>query len=37
MAHLLQEFHVGVSSERLDEIIKDPHNWPTFWVGMSDP
>ena len=37
MAHLLQEFHIGVSSERLDEIVKDPHNWPTFWVGMSDP
>jgi hypothetical protein len=37
MAHLLQEFHVDVPVDRLDEIVNDPHNRPTFWVGMRDP
>jgi hypothetical protein len=37
MAHLLHELHIDVPVDRLDPIVKDPRNWPTFWVGMGEP
>ncbi len=37
MAHLLHDFHVDVPVETFDSLVKDPHNWPTFWVGMGEP
>jgi hypothetical protein len=35
MAHLMYDFHVGVPVDRMDALVKDPRNWPTFWVGME--
>jgi hypothetical protein len=37
MAHLLHDFHINAPVGDVDAIVKDPHTWPTFWVGMSDP
>ena len=35
MAHLMNDFHVGVPSMPLTGSSKDPRKWPTFWVGMD--
>jgi hypothetical protein len=35
MAHLTNDFHVGVPVEVFDGVVKDPRRWPTFWVGMD--
>jgi hypothetical protein len=35
MAHLMNDFHVGVPVDAFDAIVKDPRRWPTFWVGMD--
>jgi hypothetical protein len=35
MAHLTNDFHVNVPVEAVDAVVKDPRNWPTFWVGMD--
>jgi hypothetical protein len=37
MAHLVQTFFVNVPTPVFDETVKDPRNWPSFWVGMSEP
>ena len=37
MAHLMHDFFVHVPVATLDAIVKDPHDWPSFWVGMSEP
>ena len=37
MAHLVHDFHVNVPVDAFDAVVKDPHNWPSFWVGMSEP
>ncbi len=35
MAHLLNDFHVKVPVDAFDALVKDPRNWPVFWVGMD--
>jgi coenzyme Q-binding protein COQ10 len=35
MAHLINSFHIGLSVDAFDELVKDPRIWPTFWVGMD--
>ena len=35
MAHLLHDFHVNVNVDAFDALVRDPRNWPTFWVGMD--
>jgi hypothetical protein len=35
MTHLMYDFHVGVPVDRVDNLVKDPRVWPTFWVGME--
>jgi hypothetical protein len=35
MAHLLHDFHVNVDVDAFDALVRDPRNWPTFWVGMD--
>ena len=35
MAHLMFDFHVEAPVEALDELVKDPRTWPTFWLGMD--
>jgi hypothetical protein len=35
MAHFVNDFHVEVPVEALNELVKDPRTWPTFWVGMD--
>ena len=35
MAHLMNDFHVGVPVEVFDGIVKDPRRWPTFWVAWA--
>lgn len=35
MAHLTYSFHVGVSVDDFDGLVKDPRSWPRFWVGMD--
>ena len=35
MAHLTYSFHVGLTVDDFDEVVKDPRTWPTFWVGME--
>ena len=37
MAHLKESLFIKAPVERLDEIVRDPHQWPNFWVGMSEP
>jgi len=37
MAHLMHNLFIHVTVDELDAIVKDPHNWPSFWVGMGEP
>ncbi len=37
MAHLTKTLFINVSVGDLDTVVKDPRQWPRFWVGMSEP
>ncbi len=37
MAHLTESLFINAPVARVDEIVRDPHQWPNFWVGMSEP
>jgi coenzyme Q-binding protein COQ10 len=37
MAHLKHTLFIKAPVDALDAIVKDPHRWPDFWVGMSEP
>ena len=37
MAQLRQTLEIAVPVSRLDEIVRDPHQWARFWVGMGEP
>jgi hypothetical protein len=37
MAHLTKSFFFKVSVDVLNDVVKDPWQWPRFWVGMNEP
>jgi hypothetical protein len=37
MAHLTKTLFINVSVGELDAVVKDPRQWPRFWVGMGEP
>jgi len=37
MAHLSHTLSINTPVQDVDAIVKDPHQWPRFWVGMSEP
>jgi hypothetical protein len=37
MAHLTKTMFINVPVSDLDAVVKDPWQWPKFWVGMSEP
>jgi hypothetical protein len=37
MAHLTHSLHIEAPVAIVDKIVKNPRQWPNFWVGMSDP
>ncbi len=37
MAYLTKVTDINVPVERLNEIVKDPHQLARFWTGMSEP
>jgi ribosome-associated toxin RatA of RatAB toxin-antitoxin module len=37
MAHLNKTMLINVSVGELDAVVKDPQQWPRFWVGMGGP
>ena len=37
MAHLKQTTFIKVAVDTLNDIVRDPHRAPEYWVGMSGP
>ncbi len=37
MAELTKSLFIAAPVERIDAIVRDPRQWPHFWVGMADP
>jgi coenzyme Q-binding protein COQ10 len=37
MAHLVYSVHVDAPVEKVDAIVRDPHEWAHFWTGMTEP
>jgi uncharacterized protein YndB with AHSA1/START domain len=37
MGHLKHSIHINTPPAKVMEYTEDPHNWPTFMVGMSGP
>ncbi len=37
MAHLKHTLLIHAPVDAIDTIVRDPHRWSEFWVGMSDP
>jgi coenzyme Q-binding protein COQ10 len=37
MAHFTKKMTIGVPVARLDELVRDPHLTPRYWIGMSEP
>jgi hypothetical protein len=37
MAHLKQITYINVPVDALNDIVRDPHRVPEYWVGMSAP
>lgn len=37
MAHLQDSIHINAPVEKVDKFTSDPHGWPNFMVGMSEP
>ena len=37
MAHLKQTTFIQVPVDALNDIVRDPHRWPEFMVGLSGP
>jgi hypothetical protein len=37
MAHLKHTLFINAPVDTINAIVKDPHRWPEFWVGMSEP
>jgi coenzyme Q-binding protein COQ10 len=37
MAHLSTTMQINAPVEVLNAIVRDPHNWPKFQVGMGEP
>ena len=37
MAHLTETLFIDAPIDRVDGIVRDPYQWPNFWVGMAEP
>lgn len=37
MAHLTHTLFINASVADIDAIVKDPYQWPKFWVGIDQP
>jgi len=37
MAHLNTTLMINAPVDAVNAIVRDPHNWARFWVGMSEP
>ncbi len=37
MAHFKDTIHIDAPVAKVDAVVRDPHQWPDFWVGMEDP
>jgi hypothetical protein len=37
VAHFKETLFINVPVQTLDSIVKDPHQWAKFWIGMSEP
>ena len=37
MGHVKHSIHINAPSDKVSEFSHDPHNWPTFMAGMSEP
>ncbi len=37
MAHLKESLFINAPVAQIDAIVRDPRQWPNFWVGMSEP
>jgi hypothetical protein len=37
MAHLTKTMLINASVGDIDAVVKDPRQWPKFWVGMGEP
>jgi uncharacterized protein YndB with AHSA1/START domain len=37
MAHLTESLFIDAPVEHVDRIVRDPTQWPKFWVGMAEP
>jgi coenzyme Q-binding protein COQ10 len=37
MAHLTESLFIDAPVDRVDDIVRDPGQWPKFWVGMEEP
>lgn len=37
MAHLTESLFINAPVASIDGIVREPRQWPKFWVGMSDP
>jgi coenzyme Q-binding protein COQ10 len=37
MGHLQNSLHIDAPVNKVWDFVDDPHNWPTFMVGMSGP
>jgi coenzyme Q-binding protein COQ10 len=37
MGHTKDSIHINAPADKVFEFLDDPHNWPTFMVGLSGP